>query len=281
MNSSPCTGNDPESVRQQVSRAYQEVLVEARDQQGCCDQGPTSAGTPDCAAGYETEAERYGEQLATSFGCGNPLALAGIQPGQTVLDLGSGAGLDLLIASDRVGPTGRVLGVDLTDAMLEAARDAARRAGKQNIELRKGIIEELPVEDASVDWVISNCVINLSPEKERVFAEIQRVLRPGGSFSVSDIVVEDPPDWLVGQQKAWSSCIAGALCEADYLRGLAGAGLIQVEAVERATYDRAWIESSLSGATSCSTSCDRLDPHQLDQLEGRVHSVRFTGRRPG
>jgi len=162
-------------IRNSVSAAYTEALARSRaNTGGCCGAKPGT--TTATLAGYEAEREAYVEAAQSSFGCGNPLAFAGVEPGQTVLDLGSGAGLDLLLAAERVDPQGRVIGVDMTDEMLEAAAENATRAGHRNVELRKGYIEELPVDDASGDHVISNCVLNLSPGKPRVFAEIARVL---------------------------------------------------------------------------------------------------------
>ena len=161
-------------IHESVSSAYTEALESSRKGTGgsCC--APSSGcctppvGTAAKTAGYTTEElSRYSEASVSSFGCGNPLAFEGVEPGQVVLDLGSGAGFDLLIASAKVGPEGRVIGVDMTDAMIEAARGNAAKAGATNVEVRKGTIEQLPVEDGSVDWVISNCVINLSPEKDR------------------------------------------------------------------------------------------------------------------
>ncbi|MDA3947592.1 MAG: methyltransferase domain-containing protein [Spirochaeta sp.] len=163
--------------------------------------------------------------LESSFGCGDPVAFSGLREGQTVLDLGSGAGLDLVLAAAKVGPSGKVIGVDLSDAMIERARSNARAAGWENIELRRGAIEARPVESASVDWVISNCVINLSPEKDQVFREIYRVLHPGGRVLVSDIVAENLPFWVRRSGLLTVACVAGAIPESDYLAGMAAAGL--------------------------------------------------------
>ena len=175
-----------DEVRAQVSEAYTAALEKSLSKkEGCgCGCGP-EAGVAAQTAGYDAELTEHADAAASSFGCGNPLAFAGVEAGQTVVDLGSGAGFDLLIAARKVGPDGHVIGVDMTDAMLEAARDNAERAGFGQVEVRKGLIEALPVADGEADWVISNCVINLSPEKERVFAEIFRILKPGGRFSIS------------------------------------------------------------------------------------------------
>ena len=267
-------------VREQVAQAYTEALLKTKQKVGgsCCgSNSPQNAAAK--LAGYEQETGLYGEATSTSFGCGNPLAFSGVEPDQTVLDLGSGAGLDLLIASDRVGPAGRVIGIDMTDAMLDAARAAAAKAGKTNIELRKGIIEDLPVEDSSVDWVISNCVINLSPDKPKVFSEIQRVLKPGGRFSISDIVVESLPDWIRNHAAAYAACIAGAISEAEYLKGLEAAGLSEVEVTDRLVYDADQI-SAVSGAEQERLGLDRQTLEQaLRELSGKVWSAQVTGRK--
>ena len=175
-------------------------------------------------AGYSDEefAALPADAVVNSFGCGNPLAFSAVQPGEVVLDLGSGAGIDLLLAARKVGAAGRVIGVDMTEEMIARARANIAAAGIENAEVRQGIIEELPVEDSSVDWVISNCVINLSPEKPRVFAEIARVLKPGGTMLVSDIVAEDLPEEIVARAPsstppAWPARSA----RRDYLGGLA------------------------------------------------------------
>jgi SAM-dependent methyltransferase len=273
-------------IRVMVSRAYEEALRRSRKGEGgCCGTEVCSEADPASGAaarlvGYEAEAVDHSDAAASSFGCGNPLAFAGVREGQTVLDLGSGAGLDLLVAADRVGPTGRVIGVDMTDAMIEAARENAERAGHPNIEVRKGLIEELPVNSRSVDWVISNCVINLSPEKHRVFREIHRVLRPGGRFSISDIVAEDLPTEIRELASAHAACVGGAISEREYVAGLEAAGLGEVTLGERLVYGadeiRAILQSELGWAGQ--------DPAALagivGRLEGRVASVRFRGSRP-
>ena len=167
--------------------------------------------------------------VSTPLGCGNPTAIASLKPGEVVLDLGSGPGLDCLLAARRVGPTGRVIGVDMTAEMLELARESARRAGAANVEFRQGDIEELPVDDASVDVIISNCVINLAPDKDAVFREAHRVLRPGGRLCVADIVALEPLDESLRSDLAqWSGCISGALEREDYRRRLQAAGFVDI-----------------------------------------------------
>ena len=190
---------------------------------GCGCSGPAEVAE---AIGYTKEDLAIAQQANLGLGCGNPLALAAIQPGMTVLDLGSGAGFDAFLAWRRVGPTGRVIGVDMTDDMLESARKNAVQLGASNVEFRKGRIEALPVEDASVDLVISNCVINLSPDKPAVFREIRRVLKSGGQFAISDLVLlrELPPE-IAKDVNAYVGCVAGASLLTDYIRMALDAGL--------------------------------------------------------
>ena len=224
-------------------------------------------------------------ETVPSFGCGNPVAFTEVGAGDVVVDLGSGAGLDLLLASKIVGAEGKVIGVDMTDEMIARARQTAATAGATNVEVRKGIIEDLPVESGSVDWVISNCVINLSPEKPRVFAEIARVLKPGGRMVVSDIVVEGFPEELRGVAALHSACVAGAVSESEYLAGLEAAGLEDVEVSDRFTYDAAQLAAivasdldlgdELTGALG-DTSLERV----CETVAGKVHSVRVHARKP-
>ncbi|MEE8523770.1 MAG: arsenite methyltransferase [Thermoanaerobaculia bacterium] len=278
----------PSEVRDGVTRAYAHAIEKVEPAAGCCG-GSDGCGTAGVAAGAAAASGGgYGEDLAgvpgeaaaSSFGCGNPLAFAGVDPGDTVLDLGSGAGLDLLIAADKVGPRGRVIGVDMTAAMIAAARRNVEAAGAANVEVRKGVIEELPVADDSVDWVISNCVINLSPEKDRVFAEIFRVLKPGGRFAVSDIVAESLPAWLLQHEAAYAACVSGAISEDAYRRGLAAAGLDQVEVSERLVYDapqlRAIVASDLDNLGLASEIVER----GIAEVAGKVWSAKFKGRKP-
>lgn len=170
------------------------------------------------------------EAVAGSIGCANPVALARLHPGETVLDLGSGGGIDVLLSARRVGATGYAYGVDMTKEMLELARANQARAGVANVEFLEGRIEDVPLPDASVDVVVSNCVINLSADKHAVFAEAHRLLRSGGRLAVADVIAEvEPDEALRSDPQAWAGCIAGAVTRADYAAGLTEAGFIDVE----------------------------------------------------
>jgi len=217
-----------EEIHDVVRDRYGEIARKGQPIAGCC--GPSAAEIA-ARVGYsaaDTQAVPEGANLG--LGCGAPLAAAALVPGETVLDLGSGAGFDAFLAVGAVGPTGRVIGVDMTDDMLAKARANAERAGHANVEFRKGYIEALPLDDASVDAVISNCVINLSPDKPAVYREVARVLRPGGRMIVSDVVLDAPlPAAIANDVNALVGCVAGASLRADYLGAIRAAGLTDVE----------------------------------------------------
>jgi SAM-dependent methyltransferase len=212
-------------LREEVRRRYADVASNAT---GCCGPSCGPGSDDDMTGGSYTEADigSLPSQVASvSLGCGNPTAVADLEPGETILDLGSGGGIDVLLSARRVGPTGFVYGLDMTDEMLEIARNNAAGAGLTNVEFLKGFIEQIPLDEASVDVVISNCVINLSVDKAAVFAEIHRVLRPGGRIGISDIVADDalgPAERA--ERGSWVGCIAGALSESEYRSGLSNAG---------------------------------------------------------
>jgi arsenite methyltransferase len=279
---------DSDSIRRNVSRDY--AMAVEKPGPSCC-SGPVPKGVAVKLAGYSDEEIEAlpSDAVVNSFGCGNPLAFSALRPGEVVLDLGSGAGIDLLLAAKKVGAGGRVIGVDMTDEMIARARENAAAAGLRNVEVRRGIIEDLPVESGSVDWVISNCVINLSPEKDRVFAEIARVLRPGGAMLVSDIVAEDLPPEVRESRHLYSSCVAGAISEKAYLEGLRAAGLVDVEVRDRLVYDAAHIEGVIlseikeEAARCCCGGGATADQARLwaARLAGKIASVKVFARKPG
>lgn len=214
---------------------------------GASSCSPTCCGSGESGLQEESTSLKIGytqEDLARvpgesnlGLGCGNPAALAGLKEGETVLDLGAGAGIDCFLASGKVGPLGRVIGVDMTPEMIDRARENVRKNGYTNIEFRLGEIENLPAADNSVDVIISNCVINLSPEKDRVFREAFRVLKPGGRMLVSDLVLSKPlPEALQESIDAYAACVAGAMIRDDYLREIERAGFRRVEVVSESTF---------------------------------------------
>lgn len=277
--------SNSDTIRREVSKAYAKAVT-APVSESCCG-GNTAKGVAAKLAGYSEKElhELPAEAAINAFGCGNPVAFSEVRPGDVVLDLGSGAGIDLLLAASKVGPGGRVIGVDMTDEMIAKARKNITDSGLQNIEVRKGYIEELPVDDHSVDWVISNCVINLSPEKPRVFAEIARVLKPGGRMLVSDIVVEEMSETLRQSKELYSSCIAGAIPEKDYLAGLRAAGLTDVQVRSRLTYDSdqicGLVDSEIDGGGCCGTAATgEVAKQAARELAGKVWSANIYARKP-
>jgi arsenite methyltransferase len=244
-------GPSAEAVREQVRSRYAAAALAVTDRQGpCCTPTidttalPTVVSTCCAATGTDDQPEAIGSELypdadretlpaaavSASLGCGNPIAVAELREGDTVLDLGSGGGIDVLLSARRVGPTGKAYGLDMTDEMLDLARRNATEAAVSNVEFLKGQIEAIPLPDGSVDVVISNCVINLSTDKPAVFAQTFRVLKPGGRLGVSDVVAEDH---LTPQQRAerggWVGCVAGALSIGEYRAGLEAAGFVDVQ----------------------------------------------------
>jgi SAM-dependent methyltransferase len=206
-------------VKEKVADHYRSAALQMLD-------GDTSCCSDSCAGDYP----EAGELASVSLGCGNPTAVADLEPGETVLDLGSGGGLDVILSARRVAPTGRAIGLDMTPEMLDLARRNAEEAGVGNVEFLMGRMEDIPLPSDSVDVVISNCVINLSTEKAQVFAEMARVLRAGGRIGVADIVADDR---LTPEERAergnWAGCIAGALSETEYREGLGRAGFVDVD----------------------------------------------------
>ena len=230
-----------EKIKDVVKNRYSQIAE--RSQQSCC-SGCGCGASPSALAevvGYSKgDLEVIPEEASMGLGCGNPTAIAELKEGETVLDLGSGAGMDVFLAANKVGPTGRVIGVDMTEAMIDKANAIAKSNGYENVEFRLGEIENLPAEDNSVDTLISNCVINLSPDKSKVFSEAYRVLRPKGKLVVSDIVAERAlPDGIREDLDAWAGCVAGALEKNEYLEEIREAGFADLHVVPNGEFHAA------------------------------------------
>ena len=265
--SAPCCGDatatanvHEQDILTAVQARYGAVALDVLDNNvaeccgdACCGSADDSAITQNLYLADELEGLPLKAALA-SLGCGNPTALAELRPGDVVLDLGSGGGIDVLLSARRVGPTGFAYGLDLTDTMLELARRNAAEAGAQNVAFLKGEIAAIPLPDASVDLIISNCVINLAPDKSPVFQEAFRVLKPGGRFAVSDIVIHGglpaelvDTDQMRRDMSSWAGCIAGALTDAEYRAGLAAAGFASIELEVTRRYTVADLPASATG----------------------------------
>jgi SAM-dependent methyltransferase len=231
----------PSPIHQAVREHYAERI---KNNASCC--GPSDCCVPDSRL-YPADllATLPEGESAVSYGCGDPITLASLQPGQVVLDLGSGAGLDCFFAAKKVGETGHVIGVDMTPEMIERARSSAKRMGITNVDFRQGYLEDLPVASSSVDVIISNCVINLSPDKAKVFAEAFRVLRPGGKLAVSDIVTDGPlPEAVKQSLSAWAGCVAGAVEAKDYIGMMEAVGFTDIS-IRPVFFDKETVDSAL------------------------------------
>jgi SAM-dependent methyltransferase len=259
--------SNPQQIREAVKKSYTRLVERSS---GCCGSAPTHPDETARRIGYsdeEIQAAPDGANLGV--GCGNPTALAALRPGEVVVDLGSGAGFDAFLAARAVGPNGRVIGVDMTDAMLEKARENARKGDFTNVEFRKGTIEDLPIDDESVDVIISNCVINLSPEKDRVFREAFRILRPGGRLMISDIVLERPlPPEMANDISAYTGCVAGASVRAEYFEQIERAGFRKVTIVREANVSGAYTSDE---PASC--DCGGQAATKTDELQAFLENV--------
>jgi SAM-dependent methyltransferase len=250
----------------------------ARKADPCC--APESA-----SACCDSKNVLYPEELLTtlpddvanfSLGCGDPITLAELQPGQTVLDLGSGGGLDCFLAAKKVGESGHVIGVDMTPEMLKKARASATRMGVTNVEFRQGFLEDLPVDEDSIDVTISNCVINLSPDKAKVFNEVFRVLKPGGKLAVSDIVTDGPlPEAIKQSLSMWAGCVAGAVDAKDYIAMMESAGFTDIT-ITPTFFDKETVDEAIQEVG------DQIDLGTVsqDELYKTVYSARITARKP-
>jgi arsenite methyltransferase len=272
--------SDATSITETVREKYGQAALRVLAGQGssCCGAASALDGCCDPITSDLYAAEQVGvlpeEAVRASLGCGNPTALAELKEGETVLDLGSGGGIDVLLSARRVGPTGRAYGLDMTDEMLALARENARKAGAENVEFLKGEIEHIPLPDASVDVIISNCVINLSGDKARVLAEAYRVLKPGGRFAVSDVVVRgEVPAEVRRSMELWIGCVAGALEESEFRRLLTEAGFSDVDIEPTRVYDVEDARTFLAGA---GLDVDALAP----RIEGRFLSAFVRAAKP-
>lgn len=264
-----------EIVREKYGQAAQRVTAGGSS---CCGSTPASDGCCDPITSNLYDATQIGqlpeEAVLASLGCGNPTALAKLSPGEVVLDLGSGGGIDVLLAAKRVGPTGKAYGLDMTDEMLALANENKRKAGIENVEFLKGEIEHVPLPDNSVDVVISNCVINLSADKDRVLREAFRVLRPGGRFAVSDVIVRGSVPFDIRRNvELWVGCVAGAMDESDYRAKLSAAGFAEIEIEPTRVYK---IEDARQFLSTKEIDVDSIAP----QVEGKFASAFIRGRKP-
>jgi SAM-dependent methyltransferase len=269
-----------ETIRETVRERYGQAAlrVMAGGANGCCGaSAPSCGGTDPITRDLYAEGETAGIPAAAvlaSLGCGNPTALAELHEGETVLDLGSGGGIDVLLSARRVGPTGKAYGLDMTDEMLALARENQRAAGVENVEFLKGHIEEIPLPDDSVDVIISNCVINLSGDKPRVLAEAFRVLKPGGRLAVSDVVVRgDVPAELRRSMELWVGCVAGALEEGEFRHLLGESGFEEVDIEPTRVYD---IEDARAFLEGAGVDVDAV----ASAIDGRVASAFIRARKP-
>ncbi len=272
-----------EEIKKVVRAGYAEV---ARRGSSCCATSSPCCGTDKAAQdiskkiGYtEEDLGSVPEGANLGLGCGNPIALASLKEGEVVLDLGSGAGFDCFLAANRVGSEGKVIGVDMTPEMLESARENARKGGYENVEFRLGEIENLPVGDNSVDVVISNCVINLVPDKNRVFRETFRVLKPGGRIMISDMVLlKELPDAVKNSVEAYIGCLSGAVMKDEYIGGIRAAGFQEVEVFDEASSS---LDCMANDPTAQAIIGDLdLSPEKVKEAAGSVASVKVSGVKP-
>ncbi|MBI2160620.1 MAG: arsenite methyltransferase [Candidatus Rokubacteria bacterium] len=267
-----------ESIKQVVKEKYGQAALRVTSGGSSCCSSASSRGQADPITsnlyGCGETAELPAEAVAASLGCGNPAALAELRPGETVLDLGSGGGIDVLLSAKRVGPAGKAYGLDMTDEMLALARENQRKAGVANVEFLKGEIEQIPLPDDSVDVIISNCVINLSADKDRVLAEAFRVLRPGGRFAVSDVVVRGEVPAAIRQSvELWIGCVAGALEEREYREKLAKAGFEAIDVEPTRIYK---VEDAREFLARAGLDVETIAP----QVDGKFMSAFVRARKP-
>ena len=272
-----------ETIKKTVREGYAQI---AKQNSCCCGQVSSCCGSANLAQeisksiGYsDEELEAVPEGANLGLGCGNPVALASLKEGETVLDLGSGAGFDCFLAADKVGQNGSVIGVDMTPEMIERARENASKGNYQNVEFRLGEIENIPAADSSVNVIISNCVINLAPDKNRVFKEAFRVLKPGGRLMVSDIVLlKDLPDFIKSSVQAYIGCISGAIKKDEYIEAIKAAGFHEVSIVDETTFP---IESMVNDPTAQAIiKTLKITPEDVKEFGSSVISMKVSAFKP-
>jgi arsenite methyltransferase len=273
-----------EQIKQGVRDVYA-ARVSASAQGGGASQPESTSERVDLIelAGYSPDdlTSVPSDAAAYSFGCGNPLGFGGVKAGDVVLDIGSGAGMDALLAARLVGPAGKVIGLDMTPEMIAKATRNAERAGATNVEFRLGDAEQMPVPDASIDWVISNCVINLAPDKRKVFGEITRVLKPGGRVAISDILTGDLPQAIRQGLAAWATCVGGAISEDEYLGIMREVGLSDVQVIARQTYDVASVRDMVEEiALFASLPPELVEAACTPAVVSEIWSARITASKP-
>ena len=269
--------------RKIVREGYAKI---AKQKSSCCAPATSCCGGTDIRQNISTKMGYTEEDLKAApeganlgLGCGNPVALASLKEGETVLDLGSGAGFDCFLASSRVGHRGRIIGVDMTPEMVEKARDNARKGNYANVEFRLGEIENLPVGDNSVDAVISNCVINLSPNKKRVFIETFRVLKPGGRLMISDIVLlKELPDFVKNSIQAYVGCVSGAMLKDEYLKAVREAGFQDVKIVDETAFPAELMVSDPTAKEIIKKL--KMEPEKVGEIASSVMSIKVYGVKP-
>jgi arsenite methyltransferase len=274
-----------EEIRKTVRLGYAQVAKGSgsccgpQKTSGCCGIDVTKEASK--AVGYtDKDVNSVPDGANLGLGCGNPVALASIKEGEVVLDLGSGAGFDCFLAAQRVGKKGRVIGVDMTPEMLEKARENAAKGGYENVEFRLGEIENLPVADNKVDLIISNCVINLSPQKEKVFQEAYRVLKPGGRLMVSDIVlVEDLPESVQKSVAAYIGCLAGAARKETYLDGIKNAGFLDVKVIDETRFGTEFVSTDPTAMQILKE--EKVSSEDLARVGKAVRSIKVSATKSG
>lgn len=272
-----------EKIKEFVKEGYAKIATKGVS---CCEPAPSCCGDIDMASAISQKIGYTEEELKSipkgsnlGLGCGNPIALASLKEGETVLDLGAGAGFDCFLAANQVGQKGKVIGVDMTPEMVKKASENAKKGSYTNVEFKLGEIEDLPVVDESVDIIISNCVINLSPDKPKVFEEAFRVLKPGGRLMVSDIVLlKELPDFIKESIDAYVSCVSGALLKEDYIAAIKNAGFQDVEIIDETSFPADFL--NLDPLVESIKSYIKVSTKEIKNIANSVVSIKVSGNKP-